>query len=68
MILILADVFSLDWVIGESKFHAYDKRQRSDWSWKFLKLDNEPIKTAQKILMDKKIAWNHLFLCRNNEQ
>ena len=34
--------------IREFKLHVYGKRQTSDSSWQFLKIENEQIKTAQK--------------------
>ena len=40
----------------EFKLLVYGKRQTSYSSWKFLKKENEPIKTAHKILMDKKLV------------
>ena len=39
----------------------------SDSSWEFLKIENERIRTAQKILMDKKLP-ETTNLCRNNEK
>ena len=36
----------------EFKLHVYGKRETSDSSWEFLKIENEHIKT---ILMDKKL-------------
>ena len=45
--------------IREFKLHVHDKRQTSDSSWEFLKIENEQIKTALKIHMDKTIAWNY---------
>ena len=41
--------------IREFKLHVYGKRQMADSSWEFLKIENERIKTAQKIHMDKKL-------------
>ena len=38
------------------KLHAYGKRQKSDSSFELFKIENEQIKTAQKILMDKKLG------------
>ena len=40
--------------IREFKLHVYGKRQTSNSSWEFLKIENEKMKTAQKILMDEK--------------
>ena len=40
----------------EFKLHVYDKRQTSDSSREFLKIENEQIKTAQKLFLWKKIA------------
>ena len=41
------------------KLHVYGKRQTSDssweFSWEFLKIEHEQLKTTQKILMDKKL-------------
>ena len=37
----------------EFKLHEYSKRQTLDSNWEFLKKENELIKTAQTILMDK---------------
>ena len=37
------------------KLHVYGKRQMSDSTWEFLKIENEQIKTAQTNLMDKKL-------------
>ena len=37
------------------KLHVYGKRQTLDSSWEFLKIENEQIKTAQTVLMDKKL-------------
>ena len=37
------------------KLHVYGKRQTPDSRWEFLKRENEQIKTAQTILMDKKL-------------
>ena len=42
--------------------HVYGKRQTSDSSWEFLKIENEQIKTAQKIFMDKKLR-ETTYLC-----
>ena len=36
----------------ELKLHVYAKRQMSDSSWEFLKIENEQIETAQIILMN----------------
>ena len=41
----------------EFKLLVYGERQTSYSSWEFLQ-KNEPIKTAKKILMDKKL-WNY---------
>ena len=46
----------------ESKLHVYGKRQTADSSRKFLKIENEQIKTAQNN------SYNSNFRCRNNEQ
>jgi len=46
--------------IRELKLHVHHKWQTSDSSWEqFLKIENERIETAQKIHMDKTIAWNY---------
>ena len=42
----------------EFKLHLYGKRQTSDSSWKFLKIENGQIKTAQNKSYGQKIAWN----------
>ena len=42
--------------------HVYGKRQTSDSSWEFLKIENEQIKTAQKIFVDKKLR-ETTYLC-----
>ena len=42
--------------------YVYGKRQTSDSSWEFLKIENEQIKTAQKIFMDKKLR-ETTYLC-----
>ena len=64
--LMLALVFSILSIVGmvipaqeidivrEFKLHVNAKRQTSDSSWDFLKIENEQIKTPQKILLDKK--------------
>ena len=39
--------------------HVYGKRQTSDSSWNFLKLENEQIKTVQNNSHGYKIAWNY---------
>ena len=39
-------------------YTANGKRQTADSSWEFLKMENERIKTAQKILMAKKVREN----------
>ena len=39
----------------EFKLHPYGKRQTSDSSWELFKIENEQIKTATKIVMDKKL-------------
>ena len=39
-------------------YTANGKRQTADSSWEFLKMENERIKTAQKIFMDKKVREN----------
>ena len=39
----------------EFQFHVYGKRHTSDSSWEFLEIENEQIKTAQKIYMEKKL-------------
>ena len=36
-----------EWKPGEIKLHVYGKRQTSDSSWEFLKIENKQIKTAQ---------------------
>ena len=46
----------------ESKLHVYGKRQTADSSRKFLKIENEQIKTAHNN------SYNSNFRCRNNEQ
>ena len=33
--------------ISEIKFHVYSKRQTSDSSWEFLRIENKQIKTVQ---------------------
>ena len=33
--------------IWEFKLHVYGKRQKSDLSWEFLKIENKQTKTAQ---------------------
>ena len=33
--------------IREFKLHVYGKRQKSDLSWEFLKIENKQIKAAQ---------------------
>ena len=43
---------------GKLKLHVYGKRQTSDLSWKFLKIENEQIKQLKTILMDKKLREN----------
>ena len=48
--------------------HVYGKRQKSDSSWEFLKIENEQINTAQNNSYGWKIAWNYKFKCRNDEQ
>ena len=48
--------------------HVYGKRQKSDSSWEFLKIENEQINTAQNSSYGWKIAWNYKFRGRNNEQ
>ena len=40
----------------EFKLHVYGKRQKSDSSSELFKIENEQIKTARKILMDKKLG------------
>ena len=40
------------YIIREFKFHVYATRQTLDSSWEFLKIENEQIKTLQKILLD----------------
>ena len=42
-------------VTREIKLHVYGKRQTSDSSWEFLKIENEQIKQLKTILMDKKL-------------
>ena len=39
--------------------HVYGKRQTSDTSREFLKIENEQMKQLKTILMDKKTAWNY---------
>ena len=34
-------------IIWEFKLHVYSKRQKSDLSWEFLKIENKQTKTAQ---------------------
>ena len=36
-----------EWKPREIKLHVYEKRQTSDSSWEFLKIENKQIKTAQ---------------------
>ena len=43
-------------VIRQFNLHVYGKRQTTDSSWEFVKIENEQIKTAQKILMDNKLC------------
>ena len=38
--------------------HVYGKRQTSDSSWNFLKIENEQIRTVQNNSYGYKIAWN----------
>ena len=41
-------------IVREFKLHVNAKRQTSDSSWEFFKIENEQIKTPQNILLDKK--------------
>ena len=52
----------------EFKLHVYCKRQTSDSSWEFLKIENEQIKTARNSSLWIKIAWDYWFMCRNKRQ
>ena len=45
--------------IREFKLHLYGKRQTSDSSWEFLKIENEQIKTAQNNSYGWKITRNY---------
>ena len=36
----------------EFKLHVYDKQQMAHSGWEFRKIENEEVKTVQKILMD----------------
>ena len=54
--------------IREFKLHVYGKGQTSDSSWEFLKMENERIKTAQKIFMDEKVRENTNLCVGKNEQ
>ena len=54
--------------IREFKPHIYGKRQTSDSSWEFLKIENEQIKTAQNKSYWIKNCVKLLFMCRNNKQ
>ena len=57
------------YIIREFKLHVYAKRQTSDSSREFLRMENEQIKTPQKIIwIFWKIAWDYSFMNRNNEQ
>ena len=47
-----------EWKPREIKLHVYEKRQTSDSSWEFLKIENKQIKIAQKILMGKNLREN----------
>ena len=54
--------------IREFKLHVYGKGQTSDSTWEFLKMENERIKTAQKIFMDEKVRENTNLCVEKNEQ
>ena len=54
--------------IREIKIHVHAKRQTSDSSWEFLRIENKQIKTVQNKFSWIKLAWNHLFLCRSKKQ
>ena len=43
----------------EFKFLVYGKREKSDSSWEFLKIEKELIKTAQSNSYGQKVAWNY---------
>ena len=43
-------------IIREFKPHVHGKRQKSDSSWEFLKIENERLKTAQNNSYGQKIA------------
>ena len=50
-------------VLESFKLHLYGKRQTSNSSWEFLKIENEKMKTAKKILMDEKKLRETTNLC-----
>ena len=52
----------------EFEHHVYGKRQTSDSSREFLKIENKEIKTAWNNSYVQKIAWNYEFMSRNNEK
>ena len=54
---------------GDSReIHVYGKRQTSDESWEFLRLENKQIKKCPEQFLRIKLAWNYLFLSRSNKQ
>ena len=46
-------------IIREFKLHVNGKRQASDSSWEFLKIENAQIETAPNNSYGLKIAWNY---------
>ena len=45
----------------EIKSHVYAKRQTSDSSWEFLRIENKQIKIVQNNSLCIKLAWHYLF-------
>ena len=58
---------SFIFVDREFKLHVYGKRKTLDSSWEFFKVENEQIKPAQKILMDKKLRETAHLCVESNE-
>ena len=48
--------------IRENESHVYGKRQTSDSSWEFLKIENEQMKQSKTILIDENNVKLYLFL------
>ena len=54
--------------IRENESYVYGKRQTSDSSWEFLKIENEQMKQSKTILIDENNVKLYLFLGRSKHR